>query len=44
MNNPHNFSNLLVTHDGQLVFLTETDYIVLGVKEYQDELYFKLAR
>lgn len=35
-------SNLIVTYSGELIFLGDSLYKVLGIEEFQKELYFKL--
>ena len=44
MNAPNDFSNLLITDGGTLVFLGDNGYEVIGVKEYKEKLFFKLRQ
>ena len=38
----HELSNLLITHDGTLILLTDQDFEILGIKEENGELDFKV--
>ena len=40
----HELSNLLITHTGKLILLTDEDLEILGVKEENGDLDFKLRQ
>lgn len=42
--NANNNSNLLITPEGNLVFLGKGGYVVVGITEFQEKLFFKLRQ
>ena len=42
MQNKIEYSNLLVTFNGNLIFLADKDFEVMGIEEFNDELIFTL--
>ena len=42
MEHNHNLSNLLVTYEGTLILLTDSDLEIVGIEEQNNDLQFKL--